>query len=76
MSRYALAQEVCKRFDLDLKLLQPKETHELRLAAKRPLKVRLDCSQIRSLGIYAFRSLEVGLESLKDWYLKTAEVVG
>lgn len=72
MSRLDLAERVCERFDLNAGLLDPKKSGELRLMAERPLRVRLDCRKIRSLGIGAFRPLEEGIDRLKDWYLAHA----
>lgn len=69
LSRYALAQAVCRCFGLDARLVQPARSSELGQAAARPRRVQLDCGRLLALGAPALRGVEQGLEALRAWRL-------
>jgi len=64
VSRSVLARKVCARFGLDEGLIVPKLTSELGQAARRPLRVRLDCTKLSETGARGFRGVDRGLETL------------
>lgn len=67
IDRVRLAQLVCERFGLDDRHVVPTPTRELGQAARRPLRVVLDCAKLRQAGAPAFRSLDEGLAALHAW---------
>jgi dTDP-4-dehydrorhamnose reductase len=69
VDRAALALEVCDRFGLDASALTPTPTGALGQAARRPLRVRLDCRKLASAGVPAFRGIGDGLRALAAWTL-------
>ena len=71
VSRLALATRVCERFGLDPALVVARPTHALGQAAKRPLRVRLDCRKLADAGVQPFMTIDSGLQSL-DAMLATA----
>lgn len=66
MDRAALAREVCAVFGLDAGRIVALATSQLDQAARRPLRVRLDCQKLRELGIGPFRTVRLGLEALRE----------
>lgn len=64
VDRASLARKICARFGLDHRYLVPKPTSELGQAARRPLRVRLDCRKLREAGSGAFRGIDAGLDAL------------
>jgi dTDP-4-dehydrorhamnose reductase len=68
--RVALARRVCDRFDLDPDLVRPRPTSSLGQAARRSLRVHLDCGKLRDTGAPAFRAIDAGLDALAAWSLQ------
>lgn len=64
IDRVALARRICARFRLDDRYIVPKLTSELGQAARRPLRVRLDCRKLYETGVGELRGVDRGLESL------------
>ena len=52
------------------RLIQGVPTHELNQKATRPLKVRLNCEKLQSLGAPPFRSLQEGLDETTCFRLR------
>ncbi|PIQ82845.1 MAG: hypothetical protein COV76_01655 [Candidatus Omnitrophica bacterium CG11_big_fil_rev_8_21_14_0_20_64_10] len=67
VDRRTLSEQVCRRFNLDLNLLKPLKTVELKQRAARPLQVRMDCRKLRQASVPPFRNLEAGLTALFEW---------
>lgn len=63
-NRAALAEVICQHFGLDTGCLVPAPSAELHQAARRPLRVLLDCRKLHALGAPAFRNVTDGLRSL------------
>jgi len=64
VDRATLARRICAHFRLDDRYIVPKPTSELGQAARRPLRVRLDCRKLYKTGVGGFREISRGLESL------------
>src|SRR5581483_9610139 len=64
VNRADLASRVCARFGLDPSLLDVRPTADLHQPARRPLRVKLDTSRIRSAGVAPFRTIAAGLDGL------------
>lgn len=64
LDRATFARRICERFGLDASLVEAVPTSRLGQAARRPLRVRLDCSKLRAMGIAPFRGVEAGLALL------------
>ena len=69
VDRYTLARRICRCFGLNESLVQGVPTAQLGQLARRPLKVRLDCSRFQALGCVSLRGIDAGLDALKAWYL-------
>lgn len=65
IARIDLARQVCRTFGLPEQRLIPRETAELRQAARRPLRVRLSRERLATTGAPALRSVTMGLEALR-----------
>jgi dTDP-4-dehydrorhamnose reductase len=66
LNRVALAQEICRKFGLDLTRLLDQPTSALGQPARRPLRVRLDCRKLQATGAVPFRTVAAGLGSLAE----------
>jgi dTDP-4-dehydrorhamnose reductase len=73
VSRIAFARLICQHFELDSSLLVPRPTSSLGQAAKRPLKVRLDCRKIGEAGVDPFQTIDAGLDRLRALLEPVAE---
>ena len=69
VDRAALAAAICDRFALEKRALQPRPTEALGQAARRSLRVRLDCRKLASTGAPSFRGIDEGLRALAAWTL-------
>lgn len=69
VDRAALAAAICDRFGVEPRALQPRPTVALGQAARRSLRVRLDCRKLASAGAPSFRSIDQGLRALAAWTL-------
>jgi dTDP-4-dehydrorhamnose reductase len=69
LSIYELARLVADSFGLDKKLINPVETHELSLPAKRPMSTGLDLSKSESLLKLPLHSFAERLQDFKDQLL-------
>jgi dTDP-4-dehydrorhamnose reductase len=67
LSRAALAVRVCEHFGLETSALDPRPTEALGQAARRSLRVLLDCRKLRETGARPFRDVEDGLRTLDSW---------
>jgi dTDP-4-dehydrorhamnose reductase len=67
IDRATLATVICERFALEGPLPVPQTTRELAQVARRPLRVRLDCRKLQSVGAPSFRGVAAGLASLAAW---------
>jgi len=65
LDRASLARRICERFGLDERYIVPKATSDLGQPARRPLRVRLDCTKLQEVGVPAFRDLNYGLDALR-----------
>ena len=65
LSRTELASRICACFDLDSALIVASSTDALDQAARRPLRVRLDCSRLADAGVGAFSEIDAGLNALR-----------
>ena len=64
LDRVSWARQVCAQAGLDLRLVAAVPTDQLKQAAPRPLRVRLDCRKLAAAGVGRFRGLEAGLDAL------------
>ncbi|MBI3333605.1 MAG: SDR family oxidoreductase, partial [Candidatus Omnitrophica bacterium] len=64
ISRASLALKICATFGLDPTRLRPVPTSSLGQAARRPLRIRLDCRKLKETGCPEFREIEAGLGEL------------
>ena len=64
IDRVSLARRVCAHFGLDESCIVPTPTSVLGQAARRPLRVRLDCQKLEMSGADRFRGVDAGLEAL------------
>ena len=68
LSRVSWALEICRVFGLDPALVVPTPSARLGQAAKRPLRVRLDCRKLNTIkNAPRFRELHDGLKNLLRW---------
>ena len=67
IDRASLARRVCERFDLDAGHVRPIQTSALNQAARRSLRVELDCGKLRKSGAPPFRGIAAGLDGLAAW---------
>lgn len=67
IDRASFAQRICRHFGLDESWIVPKPTSELGQAARRPLRVRLDCGKLGATASGKFRGIDSGLVSLRTW---------
>jgi len=65
INRAALAEQVCAQAGLSPASLVRTTTAELGQTARRPLRVHLDCSQLRARCAVPFRTVAAGLQSLE-----------
>jgi dTDP-4-dehydrorhamnose reductase len=68
VDRVSLARRICAVFGLDEAGLIPIPTAQLGQAARRPLRVRLDCSALRAAGGPTLRGVDAGLDALVRWH--------
>jgi dTDP-4-dehydrorhamnose reductase len=73
IDRASLARRVCDRFDLDGSLLTPRPTSALGQAARRSLRVLLDCHKLTQTGAPGFRGIAAGLDALAAWSAPVGE---
>ena len=71
VDRAALALKICERFGLATSALMPRPTEALKQAARRPLRVLLDCHKLAVTGAPRFRGIDEGLRALAAWMLLT-----
>ena len=69
VDRAALALKICDRFGLETSALVPRPTEALAQAARRPLRVLLDCHKLAATGAPSFRGIDEGLRALAAWTL-------
>ena len=67
IDRASLARRVCDRFNLDADRVMPRPTAALGQAARRSLRVLLDCGKLRQAGAPGFRGINAGLDVLAAW---------
>ena len=73
IDRASLARRVCDRFDLDADRVMPRPTTALGQAARRSLRVLLDCSKLSQTGSPDFRGISAGLDALAAWSASVGE---
>ena len=73
IDRASLARRVCDRFDLDADRVMPRPTRALGQAARRSLRVLLDCGKLSQTGAPGFRGLNAGLDALTAWSASVRE---
>jgi dTDP-4-dehydrorhamnose reductase len=73
VSRVTFARRICERFELDPSLIVPRATSSLGQAARRPLKVRLDCRKLAEAGVEPFQTIDAGLRRLRASLESVAE---
>lgn len=76
LDRMTLARRICSVFGLSEAGLIPVPTAEFGQAARRPLRVRLDCSALRAAGGPPLRGVEAGLSALQQWQAAWQSVAG
>lgn len=64
LNRAVLAERICAAVGLDAGALQLRETADLGQAARRPLRVHLDCTKLHGVCTVSFRGVAEGLRSL------------
>lgn len=67
VDRVSLAHRVCDRFALNPALIVPVPTRALGQAARRSLRVELDCAKLGNAGAPPFRGIHDGLDALAAW---------
>ncbi len=72
IDRYAYARRIASCFGLSENLLVPVATPRLAQAARRALRVQLNCSKLHSLKAPVLRDIEKGLLALKEWRMAEA----
>ncbi len=65
LDRVSWAKRVCLKSGLDPNDVVAVPTDQLKQAAPRPLRVRLDCRKLAAAGVGRFRGLEAGLDALR-----------
>ena len=73
VSRLGFARRICQHFDLDSSLIVPRATSSLGQAARRALKVRLDCRKLDEAGVDPFQTIDAGLDRLRAAFESVAE---
>jgi dTDP-4-dehydrorhamnose reductase len=71
VDRATLALKICDRFALEASALVPRPTEALGQAARRSLRVLLDCRKLAATGAPSFRGIDEGLRALAAWTLLT-----
>jgi len=64
IDRVSLARRVCDKFGLNVNQVVPQATSALGQAARRSLRVLLDCDKLRTAGAPSFRPIDAGLDAL------------